>query len=305
MALHVPADRNKTGGTRATPDAWASSIGDRRVLCSEGSGWRTGLVRRWTGGETAISQPPLDHHYVVLHLGGPKRVTRAGAGRTVVTAVEPGALTLVPAGARYDWVTEGPIDFAHLYVHPARFNNVIASRYERDPSAVTLADKVGFSDPVLSAVIEAMLAEVAASASPTPSYLDSLFEVALAHLAHHHSSLGPSAPPARQALAPTRLRRVLELVDRRLAEPLSLADVADAAGLSRFHFSRAFQNAMGEPPMAYVARRRLDLAKRLLRDTSLPLAEIATRCGLGSPSRFSSAFRRGAGRTPSDYRRSP
>ncbi len=127
-----------------TPDHWAASLrGGSPVISSDRSGWRSGLVRRWTDVSGEISQPPIDHHYVVLHLGGPKHVTRIGAGRTHRASVAEGALMRVPAGTRYEWITVGPIDFAHLYVHPARFNSVIAGQFGRDPTAVTLDEQVG------------------------------------------------------------------------------------------------------------------------------------------------------------------
>lgn len=292
-----PAERG------VTPERWATSLLDPPILSSEGSGWRSGLVRRWTGSRADMVQPPLNQHYVVLHLGGRKHVTRRGAGRTHCAEVEPGALTIVPAGARYDWTTIGPIDFAHLYVDPARLNNIIALKFDRDPSAVSLDDAIGVVDPLLSGIIAEMLAQVSSGRNGSGAYLEAMFDLALVNLVHHHSSVGHVTAPARHALAPVRLRRVLDHIEARLAEPLRLADLAGVAGLSRFHFSRAFQNAMGEPPLTYVARRRLEVAKRLLRGADIALSEVAQRAGYTSPSHFAVSFRRHMGQTPSAFRR--
>ena len=290
-----------------TPDHWAASFCDvSPVTSSDRTGWRSGLVRRWTDVSGEISQPPIDHHYVVLHLGGPKHVTRIGAGRTHRTSVAEGALTLVPAGTGYEWITVGPIDFAHLYVHPGRLNSIIASQFDRDPTSVTLDEQVGFEDRLLSELIREMLVHAEQEDGGASGYLDTLFDFAVAKLAHQHSTLASTQVAGRSvrgALAPLPLRRVLECVEGRLAETVSLSELADVAGLSRFHFSRAFQAAMGEPPMAYLAHRRLEVAKRMLRGADLPLAEIGRRSGLGSPSQFASSFRRGTGQTPSSYRR--
>ncbi len=250
-----------------------------------------------------ISQPPLDHHYVVLHLGGPKHVTRRGGGRTISAAVDEGALTVVPAGTRYEWMTVGPIDFAHLYVYPARVSGLIASKYDRDPTTVTLDEQVGFKDPLLSQVMGEMLGQLGEASTEANAYLDALLDVAMAQLAHKHSTLGQATRVARHALAPVRLRRVIDYEEAHIGETISLDDLALVAGLSRFHFSRAFQNALGEPPSIYLARRRLELAKRLLRMSDLSHAEIARRSGHGTPSRFAATFKRQTGQTPSDYRR--
>ena len=300
--ISAMAASNPLSPNLATPEAWAASLRRPPVISSDPTRWRSGLVRRWTGLPAHMVQPPIDHHYIVIHLGGRKQVTRAGGGRTLRAEVPDGALTLVPAGTRYDWLTRGPIDFAHLYVPPARLNRVIASRFDRDPGAVTLDEQVGFEDPLLAQAMRAMLAGADDARPGAVEYLESLFEFTLAHLAHHHSTMASTCRPAHHALAPARLRRVIDLAEARMSQRLCLADLAAEAGLSRFHFSRAFKDATGEPPAAWLAQRRLDAAKRLLRNSELSLAEIARQTGHGSPSQFAAAFRRRTGRTASDYR---
>lgn len=286
-----------------SPVAWASHLSGPPMLTSDPIGGRSGLIRRWRGTEADMSQPPLDHHYVVLHLGGPKRVTRTGEGVSITREVEEGALTIVPAGTRYEWRTEGPIDFAHLYVHPARLNHAVAMTFDRDAAAVSLRDEVGVSDPLLRETLLAMLDEVERRGAAGRPYMEVLFDAALATLVRRHSSAGEVTAPARHALAPVRLRRVLDFMESALGEPVDLARLAEVAGLSRFHFSRAFRSAMGEPPLAYLTRRRLEGAKRLLRSSDQPLREVARQSGFASPSRFAHRFRRHTGLSPSDYRR--
>ena len=286
-----------------TPDQWAAALPHPLAASSDESGWRSGLIRRWAGGSGEIVQPPIDHHYVVLHLGGPKRVTRIGGGRTVSASVQEGELTLVPAGTRYDWMTVGPIDFVHLYVHPSRLGALVASAYDQDAASVTLDEGIGISDPLLAQLMREMLDGMAAPDPGSHSYLDALMEAALAQLARKHSTLGVPVQPLRSAMSRRRLRRVCDYVEAHLSQGLRLDDLAAVAGLSRYHFSRSFQAAMGEPPMTYLARRRLEKAKALLRTSDLPVFEVGARSGLGAPSQFAALFRRATGSTPSGYRR--
>ena len=286
-----------------TPEAWADRLSGPPLLTSDGFGWRSGLIRRWRGTQAHMSQPPLDHHYVVLHLGGPKRVTRTGAGHSVTRELDAHALTIVPAGTRYEWRTDGPIDFAHLYVHPSRLNHVVAMVFDRDAASVALHDEVGLTDPLLSELLRAMLHEVEAHGPAGRPHLEVLFDCALATLVRRHSSAGEVTQPARHALAPVRLRRVLDHMEAALGQPVDLAALAQTAGLSRFHFNRAFRAAMGEPPLAYLGRRRLEAAKRMLRTGENPVREVARLSGFASPSRFAARFRRHTGVTPSEYRR--
>ena len=115
-------------------------------------------------------------------------------------------------------------------------------------------------------------------------------------------AVAQAAAPGGGALAPSALRAVQDHVERHFDRPLSLADLAGVAALSPFHFARAFKAATGTPPHAYVVARRLDEARRLLRDTDWPVARVAMAVGYESPSHFSALFRREVGVTPGQFR---
>ncbi len=84
----------------------------------------------------------------------------------------------------------------------------------------------------------------------------------------------PQVPPARYLL------RAKDLVDARYAEPITVDDLAAAAGLSRAHFSRMFTRTFGESPRAYLQTRRLERAAALLRHTDRSVADICVMVGL-------------------------
>jgi AraC-like DNA-binding protein len=97
------------------------------------------------------------------------------------------------------------------------------------------------------------------------------------------------------------LRRAKDLIDRRYAEPLDLATMAAAAGVSKFHFLRCFASTYGRTPAAYLTERRIERAQDLLRATNLTVTEICWLVGYASLGSFSSTFRRLVGSTPSQY----
>ncbi|PVG82636.1 AraC family transcriptional regulator [Nocardioides gansuensis] len=105
-----------------------------------------------------------------------------------------------------------------------------------------------------------------------------------------------SLPPSRYLL------RARELVDAHYAEPITVADMAEAARLSPAHFSREFKAAYGESPHQYLLTRRLERAASLLRNTDWSVARICTSVGLSSIGSFTTSFRRMYGRTPTEYR---
>jgi AraC-like DNA-binding protein len=103
-------------------------------------------------------------------------------------------------------------------------------------------------------------------------------------------------PPARHLL------RAKDLADARYFEPLTVHDMADAAGLSPAHFSREFRRAFGEPPHAYLLTRRLERAAALLRSTDRSVADICLSVGLQSLGSFTTSFTRTFGSSPTAYR---
>lgn len=102
---------------------------------------------------------------------------------------------------------------------------------------------------------------------------------------------------------PTRyLLRAKDLVDARYAEPITVDDLAAAAGLSRAHFSRMFSRTFGESPHAYLQSRRLERAAALLRYTDRSVADICAMVGLTSVGSFTTSFARVYGKPPAAYR---
>ena len=105
-------------------------------------------------------------------------------------------------------------------------------------------------------------------------------------------------PPVRHLL------RAKDLADGRYFEPLTVDDLARAAGLSRAHFSREFRRAFGESPHQYLLTRRLERAAALLRNTDWSVTDICFAVGLASVGSFTSSFGRVYGMAPLAYRSS-
>jgi len=98
------------------------------------------------------------------------------------------------------------------------------------------------------------------------------------------------------------LLRAKDLADARYFEPLTVPDLARAAGVSAAHFSREFRRAFGESPHQYLLTRRLERAAALLRNTDRPVTDICFDVGLTSVGSFTTSFRRIYGTSPSSYR---
>ncbi len=102
---------------------------------------------------------------------------------------------------------------------------------------------------------------------------------------------------------PSEFTRVVDFIEDRLKDDLSLQELADVAGMSVFHFARRFKEAIGKSPHAFVMERRVERAKTLLSSCSLSLVDIAAETGFSSQAYFTTAFKKRTGITPGRFRK--
>lgn len=120
----------------------------------------------------------------------------------------------------------------------------------------------------------------------------------------------PAVEPAEEArpqrlksgLPKWRMKRVLAYLDAQLGETVTLAGMAEAAGLSRMHFAAQFRIATGLRPHEFLLRRRIEKAQELMTSTRDPLVEIALAVGFQTQAHFTTVFRRFTGDTPYQWR---
>lgn len=283
------------------PDLWRGWVAADDPLASDPCVLRGGFLQSWQNTSSTMLQPPLDHHLVVLHQGGPKRVRRDGGGGRRVNDVEERSVTSAEAGSAYRRQTEGPIAFSHFYIRPDYFGALVGEAFDRDPASVSFAETIGRPDPHAANLFELLLngrddPDWALSAD---FYVDAL----LVRLATTSTWNGEFRQYRRLTLAPLVVARVCDFVRSNISQRITLEDLAAVAGYSRFHFVRAFKDSTGVPPYAYVLRERVAAARGLLDHSALPIAEIAQRCGFSTHTHFSTRFREAIGLTPADYRR--
>lgn len=104
-------------------------------------------------------------------------------------------------------------------------------------------------------------------------------------------------------LAPWQARRLRALVETKLGEALSVAELAQSVRLSASYFHRAFKASFGETPHDYILRRRVARAQRRMLETQDPLVRIALDCGLADQAHLCRVFRRYTGESPNAWRR--
>jgi transcriptional regulator GlxA family with amidase domain len=99
-----------------------------------------------------------------------------------------------------------------------------------------------------------------------------------------------------------RLLRAKDRIDAASEEEWPIRRLASVSGVSEAHFARSFKQAFGLPPHRYLLTRRIEKATALLRDTDLPITEIAFQTGWSSLGTFGRTFRDITGKAPADFR---
>ncbi len=122
-------------------------------------------------------------------------------------------------------------------------------------------------------------------------------------LAELYQMSGTPFAPAKGGLAPWAERRVIEIMHARLADDISLDELAAEVQLSPFHFARMFKQSLGVPPRVYLTQLRMERTCELLETTDLPVTEIAFKVGYSSNQVLARVFAKHQHMSPTDFRR--
>jgi AraC family transcriptional regulator len=160
-----------------------------------------------------------------------------------------------------------------------------------------------FHDPALWAIASRLNSAHAAGATAGQQQYAEALSILLAHeLMRLNQSAGDAQPYVRGGLAAWQTTRIAEYIEEHLAGNVLLSQLAGVVQLSPFHFSRAFKQSFGVPPLRYVASRRIKRAKELLAG-DVTVTQVGLAVGFAETSSFTTAFRKHAGVTPTAFRR--
>jgi AraC family transcriptional regulator len=205
-----------------------------------------------------------------------------------------------PAGTML-WVDGDDADYVSIFQEPDLYRTI--QEQTRRPCDLADHSFLAPPDPTTLRVIEALASLTAADVAPEPMLAEQLglsLALCVLRMAERPVQAGGRGSTG---LSSRQIRAVLAHVEEQMGRhPLTLNELATVAGLSPFHFSRAFKAATGCPPHRYVVERRIERAKELIRKGGLGLAEIAQATGFADQAHFSSVFRRATGTTPGRFR---
>lgn len=194
-------------------------------------------------------------------------------------AIRPGRVSLIPPGTTVHYRYQGRSE--HLYAHLRLPGTGEALR-------IPVVQDAGPELPTLSAMmLRAVAAWPRTPVQATAEVWTALWRIALL------------APPVRGESGPhPALSAAMAHIESRLADNLTVPDVARAAGISHNHLTRLFRAATGDTVVAYIRHRRLERARHLLRESTLSIPAIAAVVGIPDLQAFNKACHRELGASP-------
>lgn len=252
-----------------------------------------GLECLWARFRKHAYAPHAHEAYVVGAIVSGVEAIRYRGARLTAPA---GSVVVIDAGELHDGSPLGA-GFAYrmFYLPPTLMRDLTAGMAGGAGELPTFADGV-----IDDAGLAARLAQVHRRMEAEGATLETEvgFIDVLSTVIRRHGKVGP---PPRAGNERSAVGRVREYIDAHCADDVTLDDLARLAGLSRFHFIRAFRKQAGMTPHVYLTFRRIARAKELLR-RRLPLTAVALDCGFFDQSHLSRVFKSHTGITPGRYR---
>lgn len=290
----------------SSPRRPAAAVAQTQVLRQ--AQWRQLLIQthREPGTIAPTRMQPVPEVQLILRRVGVSKMTLTAGEQVRGFQPRPGDLFLTaPHQPAYEMQRESlcgrPVQNTHLYQSQQLLTQAAAETLGVDAARVELREGSCLRDPLLKQLTLSLGQELTRPAAGSALFAETAAQLVAAQLLRQHCTVHYRLPEQTGKLVPAVLRQLTAYIEERLAEPLTLQELAHLACLSSYHFCRLFKNTTGLSPNQYVIARRLHQARRLLR-AGQSTAQVALAVGYADPRHFARLFRRHVGCTPADYR---
>lgn len=200
-------------------------------------------------------------------------------------------------------LVEQPHHSLQFYLPRAALNEIADENEARPVGELSYQPGIPFSDPIVRSLGLCLHIVFKRPQEANRLFLDHVTLALGTHLAQTYGNLEPGSRLRKGGLTGWQEQRAKEYLSANLRGQGSLKEIAAQCGLSTSHFSRAFKETVGIAPHQWLIRRRIEVAKALLKVPSLSLAEVALKCGFADQSHFTRVFTRIVGISPGAWRR--
>lgn len=270
---------------------------------SDDLGWKGVALRSYAYSGQDVEVPPMRDFMLVSYRVGVTPMERRFDGKWTQTTCGPGSVSLLTRSQASHWHWTEDVDVTHVYLTQDFVSEVACEVMGRTVEDVTLADVLRTDDPVMTAAVSSIAAEATASGLGGALYVDSVARQLVIHLLRRYAAVRLRPQEQSGRLTAAQRRSVLEFIEANLHGALDLKAMAAEVNMGACTFARHFRRTIGVAPYAYAMERRLDRARRLLENTSIPTKEIASISGFSDQAHLTRLFARRYGTTPSAFRK--
>src|SRR5574341_875908 len=284
-------------------------VGGKCLFASRGEAWRE--IKAWIialppTGDT-LPLPSVSEPFLAWTMSGEVDFQERENKQPWIThRIRKGAFFLTSGGAPYDvrWkaAPSEPFEAMFVFVELPLLQRALEEVFGADAAQAQLRDVSAFTDVALDSLMERLRDELMRPQA-SPLFVQGIAQAIAIHLARDYSVTVEESRSGSSSLPGYKLRQITDWMAEHVAEDFNLARLAAQAGLSKFHFQRLFKSALGVTPSRYHINLRMNLARRLLRETKKSVMDVALEVGYANPSHFAQLFRRETGLSPSEYRR--
>lgn len=242
------------------------------------------------------------HHTVTIQIAGKCRITHLKNRSVRTETVFPGSVSVLPAGLQYGGQTSASEKVINIHLDRSLVERVAGDEF--GTRRIEIVPQFNRSDARIFHIGAVLQAELAAGNDTGRLFGESLGVALAAHLLKNYSSGEMLVRNYVGGLPKYKLRRATEHINDCLGEDVTLAELADSAGMSIYYFARLFKQSTRRTPQQYIIEQKINRAKQLLSETDSAVTDIAYRLGFATPSHFTMLFKRLTGTTPTAFRKS-
>lgn len=260
---------------------------------------QTRVTGRWAHGAFEASVRPMQDHVLSATHAGSGKATSIIDGRLKEAEARPGTITYLPRGFEGEFrVAQNTT--SNVYLGHDRLLSCADQLAEG--RSFELIDRIHAPDARLFSIMQVIADEADAPGMHSRLFIEQAVDLLCIQLLRAHSTLAHPLINRQHGLAPWQVKKVTQYMRDNLGAEITLQELANILGVSRFHFCSAFRRATGATPHGHLTRLRMDMACRLLDGTPLLIGDIASAVGYATLASFSTAFHKHTGVTPRQYR---
>ncbi|MGO3423941.1 MAG: helix-turn-helix domain-containing protein [Pseudoalteromonas distincta] len=217
-----------------------------------------------------------------------------------------GTVFVTASGESYEFkwrrLSEEPVRILMVVLSLPVYEHALAHIFNEQADCAELNDFLGSDDSHLIHLLQCIKLELSSDIA-NDQFIFSIGSALATHIARKYCSVTTESKRSNASLQGYKLRKVISWMKQNLHHEFSLHLLAQLVELSDFHFNRLFKQAVGIPPSQYFISLKIQHARQLLRESDIPIIDVANEVGYVNPSHFARLFKKTTGLSPRAFRK--